>query len=70
MPAPISTANLESMSARFQDNETYAPCTDGDCSKGNNRVTQPWNDRSVYFNGAVTTAISALTLSAIATLAF
>jgi carbonic anhydrase len=44
---PICTRQLKAFTARYADDPTFA---DG---RGNNRVTLPYNDRTIYYSGFI-----------------
>jgi hypothetical protein len=67
-PAPISPVYLANLNARYVTNTSFAPdCSS--CSGGNNRLTNPVNERTIYYNnGALQAVTLSLTLSALTTL--
>jgi len=65
-PVKISAEVSASIQSRYNNNPDFAPCEEGVCSGGNNRVTMPVNRRTVWLNDmAVSATVSAITLGAL-----
>ena len=62
---PISRAQLEKFTSLWADDTTFAE------GKGNNRVVQPLNERTLYFNGAMSSlSTAAVAIATVAALTF